>query len=69
MYKFDKLQFFLDPDLCNKLLIDPSVIPSENFVCKTHLDKLTDSSDYKAPLFLKYVRRACFGSFISHNLV
>ena len=48
MYKFDKLQCFLDPDLCNKLLVDPSVIPSENYVCKTNLDKLTDSSDYES---------------------
>ena len=44
MYKVDKLQCFLDCDLCNKVLIDPVVMPCDSFICKTHLDKLISNA-------------------------
>ena len=51
MYKVDKLQCFLDCDLCNKVLIDPVVMPCDSFICKTHLDKLiSNASNEKSTL-------------------
>jgi len=40
MYKVNKLKCLLDCDLCNKLLVDPVVMPCDSTICKTHLDKL-----------------------------
>jgi len=40
MYKIDQVKSSFDCDVCNKLFVDPIVMPCDNVVCKTHLDKL-----------------------------
>ncbi len=51
MFKFDKVKSSFDCDLCNKLLVDPVVMPCGNFICKAHIDKLlTNASNEKKTL-------------------
>jgi len=49
MYKINEVKATFDCDLCNKLLVDPVVMPCDNTICKTHLDKLiTNGSNEKS---------------------
>ena len=49
MYKINEVKATLDCDLCNKLLVDPVVMPCDSTICKTHLDKLiTNGSNEKS---------------------
>ena len=40
MFKIDKVNSSFDCDLCNKLLVDPIVLPCGNCICKPHLNEL-----------------------------
>lgn len=42
MFKFDKFSF--DCDQCKQLLIDPVSIPCGKFICKSHLDPLSENT-------------------------
>ncbi len=49
MYKINEVKATFDCDLCNKLLVDPVVMPCDSTICKTHLDKLiTNGSNEKS---------------------
>ena len=52
MYKVDKLKCLLDCDLCNKLLVDPVVMPCDSTICKTHLDKLIANDPNEKSTFI-----------------
>jgi len=43
MFKVDKVKASFDCDLCNKLLVDPIVLPCGNCICKPHLNELLNN--------------------------
>ena len=40
MFNYHKVSSYFDCDLCNKLLVDPIVLPCGNCICKPHLNEL-----------------------------
>ncbi len=51
MLKVDQVKSSLDCDVCNKLLVDPVVMPCNNVVCKTYLDKLSAKLSQETKFF------------------
>ena len=52
MYKINEVKATLDCDLCNKLLVDPVVMPCDGTLCKTHLDKLIANDPNEKSTFI-----------------
>ena len=46
MFKFDQVKNLFNCDLCNKLLVEPVIIPCGNTVCKSHLEELFYSDNF-----------------------
>jgi hypothetical protein len=44
MFRVDKVKSSFNCHLCNKLLVDPVVMPCDNFICITHLDNVIDNT-------------------------
>jgi len=47
MLNVNKIISDVDCDLCNKLLVDPIVLPCGNTICKTHFNDLINKSKDK----------------------
>ena len=52
MLKVELLKSSLECDVCNALLVDPIVMPCDNVVCKTHLDKLSANLSNEKKVFV-----------------
>ena len=52
MYKINEVKATFDCDLCNKLLVDPVVMPCDGTLCKTHLDKLIANDPNEKSTFI-----------------
>jgi hypothetical protein len=52
MFKVDEVKASFDCDLCNKLLIDPIVLPCGNCICKAHLNELLTNISKETGTFI-----------------
>ena len=52
MFKIDQLKSSVACDLCNKLLVDPILIPCGNSICKTHLNELINNMPKEKNTFI-----------------
>ena len=52
MFNYHKVSSYFDCELCNKLLVDPIVLPCGNCICKSHLNELLNNISKKESTFI-----------------
>ena len=55
MFKIDKVKSSFDCDLCNKLLVDPVVMPCGNSICKAHLNEVLTNISAEKNTFICFI--------------